>query len=142
MVTTMKHKDAQGKTVESEFLEASDLKALDERLSKIDSTIASIGSTSPLKGRSDEDYYCEDCETYTRNPFEHLKKHPEKHGLLKVVEKVVEKEVEVPRKGHKTAAQYMDCPNCSPEMKKELLKRGGTPPKPKGESKKGGVDLP
>lgn len=145
MPKKIKHLSPDGKEVESEFVLPADLEAFDERLSGIDKNIATLRDsvgTSPLKGRSDEDYYCEDCETYTRNPFEHLKKHPEKHGLLKVVEKVVEKEVEVPRKGHKTAAQYMDCPNCSPEMEKELLKRGWKPPKPKGEAQKKLVDLP
>ena len=82
-----------------------------------------------VHGKSGEDYYCEDCETYTRNPFEHLKKNPEKHGLVKVVER----EVKVPRSRHKTAAEYMDCPNCYPAVEKELLKRGWKPPKEKSD---------
>jgi len=70
--------------------------------------------------------YCPDCGVAVKDIYAHLKKEPEKHGLVKVVEKEVVKEVPQKKALSDRLAEhdFFDCPECRKVIDDHLSKKG------------------
>ena len=74
-----------------------------------------VAKTSP---NTSEQEYCPECESYTKDLYEHLKKNPEKHGLVKEVPK--KRSVKEMLSEH----DFLTCPNCRKDVDEHLSKKG------------------
>lgn len=74
--------------------------------------------SKPPTPKTPEEQYCPECETFTKDLYQHFKKNPEKHGLVK----------EVPKK--RTVNEilsehdFFDCPECRKRIDEHLGKKG------------------
>jgi len=89
-----------------------------------------------------EGNFCPDCGVMVKDVFAHLKKEPEKHGLVKTVEKEVVKEVPKKRQVSEILAEHdlFDCPDCRKVIDEHLSKKGLEITKKKEEGTEGVLD--
>jgi len=105
------------------------LAEMKEDIGEVYSRLTTLEQTSlshKEEGGEGKGSYCPDCGVMVKDVFAHLKKEPEKHGLVKTVEKEVVKEVAQKKALSDRLAEhdFFDCPECRKVIDEHLDKKG------------------